>query len=187
MGDLETKLGANANLLITYDGTSWNSRSGDVPITASLGILVSMSAATEVIFEGQAWADGSITLAAGSNLIGLPVNDARVTNVSDIIGLFAANTVSSVIVASGGTFEAVSAAGAASDGPVAGDAAYLVIATAAGSATLSGDGWSQRCRRCRTNRTCWLLQLTTRHRSLMSTVPSLTKSPDSQKKGSVSR
>ena len=142
VGDLETKLGANANLLITYDGTSWNSRSGDVPITASLGILVSMSAATEVTFEGQAWADGSISLAAGSNLIGLPVNDARVTNVSDIIGLFAAGTVSSVIVASGGTFEAVSAAGAASDGPVAGDAAYLVIATAAGSATLSGDGWS---------------------------------------------
>ena len=31
---------------------------------------------------------------------------------------------------------------AADDAAVAGDAAYLVIATAAGSATLSGDGWS---------------------------------------------
>ena len=41
VGDLETMLGNNVNLLITYDGTSWNSRSDDVMITATLGILVS--------------------------------------------------------------------------------------------------------------------------------------------------
>ena len=35
VGDLETKLGDNVNLLITYDGTSWNSRSSGVAITAS--------------------------------------------------------------------------------------------------------------------------------------------------------
>ena len=142
VGDLETKLGANVNLLITYDGTSWNSRSDDVMITASLGILVSMSAETAVTFDGHAWADGSISLAAGSNLIGLPLNDARVTNVSDISGLFGAGVVTSVIVSSGGEFQLVAAPGDAADGPVAGDAAYLVMASAAGSATLSGDGWS---------------------------------------------
>ena len=141
VGDLEAKLGDNVNLLITYDGTSWNSRSDDVMITATLGILVSLSAETMVTFEGNAWADSSVTLAAGSNLIGLPVNDPNVTMISDIIGLFSANTVSSVIVASGGEFQAVAAAGDAADGPVAGDAAYLVVATAAGSAMLSGDGW----------------------------------------------
>ena len=138
MGDLETKLGDNVNLLITYDGTSWNSRSSGVAITASLGILVSMSAATEVTFEGQPWSDTMITLAAGSNLIGLPVNDPSVTMASQIGGLFAAGTVSSVIVASEGSFKAVSAT---DDVAVAGDAAYLVVATAAGSAMLSGDGW----------------------------------------------
>ncbi len=141
VGDLETKLGDSVNLLITYDGTSWNSRSSDVAITASLGILVSLSAETTVIFEGQAWADTTVTLAAGSNLIGLPVNDARVTNISDIAGLFAAGSVTSVIVSSGGEFQLVAAAGDPADGPVAGDAAYLVMASAAGSATLSGDGW----------------------------------------------
>ena len=139
VGDLETKLGDNANLLITYDGSSWNSRSSDVMITASLGILVSMSAETTVTFEGHAWADTMVTLAAGSNLIGLPVNDSNVTMASQISGLFAAGTVSSVIVAEGGSFKAATAA---DDAAVAGDAAYLVIATAAGSATLSGDGWS---------------------------------------------
>ena len=141
VGDLETMLGDNVNLLITYDGTTWNSRSDDVMITATLGILVSMSAETMVTFEGNAWADSSITLAAGSNLIGLPVNDPNVTMISDIIGLFSANTVSSIIVSSGGEFQLVAAAGDAADGPVAGDAAYLVVATAAGSAMLSGDGW----------------------------------------------
>ena len=142
VGDLRTKLGANVNLLITYDGSTWNSRSSDVAITGSLGILASMSAETTVTFEGQPWADTTVTLAAGSNLIGLPVNDARVTNASDISGLFATGTVSSVIVSSGGEFQLVAAAGDAADGPVAGDAAYLVIASAAGSATLSGEGWS---------------------------------------------
>ena len=139
VGDLETKLGANVNLLITYDGSTWNSRSSGVAITASLGILVSTSAETTVTFEGRSWADTTVTLAAGSNLIGLPVNDARVTNASDISGLFAAGTVSSVIAASGGSFKAATAA---DDIAVAGDAAYLVIAAAAGSATLTGDGWS---------------------------------------------
>ena len=138
VGQLEAKLGASANLLITYDGTTWNSRSSDVAITASLGILVSMSAETTVVFEGQPWADTTITLAAGSNLIGLPVNDPSVTMASQIGGLFATGTVSSVIVASGGSFTAVTAT---DDAAVAGDAAYLVIATAAGTATLSGDGW----------------------------------------------
>ena len=141
VGDLEAKLGANVNLLITYDGTTWNSRSDDVMITATLGILVSMAAETTVTFEGNAWADGSISLAAGSNLIGLPLNDPDVTMISDIMGLFGANAVSSVIVASGGEFQLVAAAGDAADGPVAGDAAYLVMASAEASAAVMGDGW----------------------------------------------
>ena len=90
VGDLETMLGNNVNLLITYDGTSWNSRSDDVMITATLGILVSLSAETSVTFEGHAWGDGSsmISLQAGSNLIGLPVDVEGVDMISDIKGLF---------------------------------------------------------------------------------------------------
>ena len=138
VGDLADAL-ANENLLITYDGANWNSRSSGVMITASLGILISMSASEDITFEGNAWADTSITLAAGSNLVGLPVNDASVTNVSDISGLFAAGVVQTVIFAADGSFKV---AAAADDAAVAGHAAYLVVATVAGSATLSGDGWS---------------------------------------------
>ena len=143
VGDLETMLGNNVNLLITYDGTSWNSRSDDVMITATLGILVSLSAETSVTFEGHAWGDGSsmISLQAGSNLIGLPVDVEGVDMISDIKGLFDEGVVTNIIVSSGGEFQLVAAAGDAADGPVAGDAAYLVMASAAASAAVMGDGW----------------------------------------------
>ena len=143
VGNLETKLGDNVNLLITYDGTTWNSRSSDVMITGDLGILVSMAAETTVTFTGYAWGDGAATvsLSAGSNLIGLPVNDPDIVNISDIAGQFAEGTVTNVIASSGGEFQLIAAAGDPGDGPVAGDAAYLVMASVAGSADLMGDGW----------------------------------------------
>ena len=143
VGDLETMLGNNVNLLITYDGTTWNSRSDDVMITATLGILVSLSAETSVTFEGNAWDDGSsmISLQAGSNLIGLPVDVEGVDMISDIKGLFDEGVVTNIIVSSGGEFKLVAAAGDAADGPVAGDAAYLVMASAAADAAVMGDGW----------------------------------------------
>ena len=81
VGDLKTMLGAAANLLIVYDYAtrSWNSSSDSVPITADLGIVLSMSAKKTVVFRGDAWGDrtSEIRLQAGSNLIGLPVNDSR--------------------------------------------------------------------------------------------------------------
>ena len=143
VGNLETMLGDNVNLLITYDGTSWNSRSSDMMITADLGILVSLSAEETITFKGNAWGagDSMINLRAGSNLVGLPVNDPAVAMISDIIGLFDEGVVSSIIVSSGGEFQLVTAAGDAADGPVAGDAAYLVIASADASAMVSGAGW----------------------------------------------
>ena len=143
VGDLEAKLGDNVNLLLTYDGTTWNSRSDDVMITATLGILLSLSAGTSVTFEGHAWDDGSsmISLQAGNNLIGLPVDVEGVDMISDIMGIFDQGVVSSIIVTSGGNFKLVAAAGDDADGPVAGDAAYYVIASAEASAPVMGDGW----------------------------------------------
>ena len=144
VGDLKTKLGANVILLITHHGgNDWRSNNSDVPITAGRGIIVSLGAETTVTFEGRPWGNGSsmINLEIGNNLIGLPVNDDRVTNISDIMGLFSAGTISSIIMFSDGKPQLVTAAGDPTDGPVAGDAAYYVIASAAGSAAVSGAGW----------------------------------------------
>ena len=146
VSDLKAMLGDSVSVASVYDTAagSWNSRSDDVAITADLGIYLVMIAAKEIAFEGQPWGNGTsmINLSAGTNLIGLPVNDPTVTNVSDIIGLFAPDVVASVIFSTAGEFVSVAVAGDPADGPVAGDAAYIVMASAAGSATLSGDGWS---------------------------------------------
>ena len=148
VGDLKTMLGSAASLLIVYDYAtrSWNSRSDNVPITADLGIVLSMSAKKTVVFRGNAWGDGTseIRLQVGSNLIGLPVNIPTVKNVSDIIGLFDRDIVSNIIVSTGaGQFGTVGRAGDPADGPVRGDAAYLVIAGASATttATVTGTGW----------------------------------------------
>ena len=145
VGDLKAKIGSGASFLIVRDHAEgrWNPRGDDMMITADLGIIVSMNAASEVTFEGHPWGtDGEamISLKSGQNLIGLPLNDSRVTNISDISSLFGAGVVTTIVAASGGEFKPVSAGGA-DDGPVAGDAAYLVIASADGTATVTGAGW----------------------------------------------
>ena len=146
VGNLKTKIGDGVALAIVYDSAtgSWNSRSDDMAITSSLGIILSMSAEATVTFDGDTWDGGvsTISLSAGPNLIGLPVNAPNVTNVSDIAGLFAANVVSTVVVSTDDGFKSVGAPGDAGDGPVMGDAAYLVTASAAGNAVLIGDGWT---------------------------------------------
>ena len=147
VGDLKTKIGAAVDLAIVYDSAtgSWNSRSDDVAITSSLGIILSMSAEATVTFDGDTWDGGvsTISLSAGANLIGLPVKDPRVINVSNIAGLaIPAGIVSSVVVSTDDGFKSVGAAGDPGDGPVMGDAAYLVTASAAGNIALTGDGWT---------------------------------------------
>ena len=141
--DLKMKLGDAVNLVIVYDHAtgSWNSRSDDVAITADLGVVLSMASATMLTLEGEAWDDGvsMISLQAGPNLVGLPVNDPRVTNVSDIAGLFDEGVVLTITVSTDAGFELVSDT---MDPAVMGDAAYLVTASADGDATLLGDGWS---------------------------------------------
>ena len=192
LADLKTMIGDAVDLAIVYDSAtgSWNSRSDDMAITSSLGIILSMSAEATVTFDGDTWDGGvsTISLSAGPNLIGLPVNAPNVTNVSTIAGLFAANVVSTVVVSTDDGFKSVGAAGDAGDGPVMGDAAYLVNGkccwkTLSSSVTVGLTVLAQALRQSRSLGT----MLTIRHLSLMSMVPSLMKSPDSQEKDSVSR
>ena len=100
-----------------------------------------MGSAATYTFEGAAWDGGAsmISLQVGPNLIGLPVNDPRVTNVSDIAGLFTEGVVSNIVISTDDGFKLVSDT---NDAAVMGDAAYLVTASEAGTATLLGDGWT---------------------------------------------
>ena len=145
VGDLKTMIGDAVSLAIVYDGatSSWNSNSDTVAITADLGIILVMGAEASVPFEGTVWGDGisMITLGAGLNLIGLPVNDPRVVNVSDLITL-AAGAISGIVLSTDDGFASVSAVDKTADGPVMGDAAYLVTASPATTIALLGSGWS---------------------------------------------
>ena len=146
VGALKIALGDSVSIAAVYDTTlpgSWNSKSDDVAITADLGILLLTTAEITHTFEGQPWGGGAsmINLQAGSNFIGLPVDDPRITNASDIITV-AAGAIASITVVTEDGFTLVAAAGDAGDGPVMGDAAYLVTATSATTIPLLGEGWS---------------------------------------------
>ena len=145
VGDLKTMLGDAVNHATIIESTGrLNTRSDEVAITADLGILLSMNAEATVTFKGDAWGGGTstISLHVGTNVIGLPVNDPRVTNVSDIAGLFGSDVVTSVIVAVDDGFKVVIAAGDPGDGPVMGDVGYWVTAASAATAPVIGTGWS---------------------------------------------
>ena len=138
VGSLRTALGdAVTSLIVRQDG-SWEPDSDDVMVTSDLGIYLVATSDITATFEGDAWEDTTVSLEAGANLVGLPVNDPSVTMAGDISGLFADGVVLSITAGSGGQYTTVSAT---SDVAVAGDAAYYISASAAGSATLTGDGW----------------------------------------------
>ena len=150
VGDLKEELGDAVSVITVRtppgSAASWDSSSGneDVMITADLGIILSMTAEVSLTFEGTAWDGGGISmisLNAGRNLVGLPVDDPRVVNVSDIITI-AAGAVVNIVVSTDDGFAAVGAPGDAADGPVMGDAAYLITATSATTIPLLGEGWS---------------------------------------------
>ena len=146
VSDLKAELGGDTNVSLlagVFDG-AWDFAGDDVPITADLGLLVNVREDTTVSFEGRPWGEGASMInlkGGGLNLVGLPLNDARVTNVSDIMTI-SGGAVTNIIVLSDGEYQLVTAAGDPADDAVAGDVAYLVSAATDTSISVMGDGWS---------------------------------------------
>ena len=158
ISDLYEKLGGetNVNNLITRDAASdrWNSylgsqsqaRVGDKTLTDDLGILAVMKNEVTVQLSGDPLGtDGvsSIMLEAGTNLVGVPLKDSRITNVSDLLGLDGIeDNVSYVIVSDGGEYRTVTRAGDPGDVAVTGGQSFILQATEAATVTITGDGWA---------------------------------------------
>ena len=146
VSDLKAELGGDTNVSLlagVFDG-AWDFAGDDMPITADLGLLVNVREDTTVSFEGRPWGEGASMInlkGGGLNLVGLPLNDARVTNVSDIMTI-SGGAVTNIIVLSDGEYQLVTAAGDPADDAVAGDVAYLVSAATDTSISVMGDGWS---------------------------------------------
>ena len=144
VGDLKAALGANViSIIVHRGGDDYDADSDDVAITGDLGLILVTSGAIEHTFEGSPWGGGSsmITLAKDANLIGLPLDVEGVDMVSDIFGLFDTGVVLAITIASNGDFPRVDGPTDPDDTAVKGDAAYLVVASAAGTASVSGSGW----------------------------------------------
>jgi hypothetical protein len=158
IADLYDALGGadTVNLLITYnrDTHQWNSYLGDESsggaadrvLTDDLGIVATLKMPVTVRIGGdELGSDGmsSIRLIQGKNLVGLPLNDSRITRVSDLLTLegFVDNA-PAVTVSDNGRFKSVEKAEDDGDISVTGGQAFIIDVLEDATVTISGDGWN---------------------------------------------
>ena len=157
VGDLYNALGgADAvNLLITHNPRtqSWHSylgeasrgTSADTVLTDSQGIIADMKTPVSLHLDGNALgSNGSsfITLHPGTNLVGVPLKDPRITRVSDLFALEGiGGNVSAITVTQNETFQTVEQAGDAGDIPITGGQSFILNAWEETTVAVSGQGW----------------------------------------------
>ena len=157
VADLYDALGGadTLNWLITHDSQTqiWYGYFGeadrgtvaDSVLTDQTGILAGMKTPVSVRLGGDALGmDGmsAITLTPGLNLLGLPLNDPRITRVSDLFALGGiGGVVHAIILTDNGEFKLVGRAGDAGDIPVTGGGAFILIVQGAAMIPIIGDGW----------------------------------------------
>ena len=143
------------NLLITYDpatqgwrsylGDSSRGTSADTILTDNQGIIADMKAPVSLHLDGDALgSNGSsfITLHPGTNLVGVPLRDSRITRVSDLLALEGiGGNVSAITVLNNGTFQTVKQAGDVGDIPITGGQSFILNAWEETTVAISGQGW----------------------------------------------
>ena len=158
IADLYDALGgaSSVSLLITLDpqsqqwkgyfGTGDRGSSADKVLTDDLGIIAVLIAPTSVQLSGEGLGtngSSSITLYAGMNLVGVPLNDSRITSVSDLLGLEGMkDNITLAIVSDNGEFKLAERAGDSGDIPVTGGQSFILVAKSAATVEISGAGWS---------------------------------------------
>ena len=157
VGDLYNALGgADAvNLLITHDPETqvWHSYLGepsrgtvaDTILADHQGIIADMKTPVSLQLDGDALGSNgssSITLHPGTNLVGVPLRDPRITRVSDLFALEGiGGNVPAITVLNNGTFQTVKQAGDAGDISITGGQSFILNAREATTAAISGQGW----------------------------------------------
>ena len=158
IADLYDALGgaSTVSLLITLDpqaqrwvgyfGTGDRGSSADKVLTDDLGIIAVMIAPASVQLSGDALGtngSSSITLHPGMNLVGVPLNDSRITRVSDLLALEGMNdNITLAIVSDNGEFKLTESAGDSGDIAVTGGQSFILVAQRAAPVEITGVGWS---------------------------------------------
>ena len=144
-------------LIITLDSQKqeWfvylNPSNRDTPadreLTHDMGILVDMRIPVKVHLTGSPLGtDGNstITLNPDYNLVGLPLKDSRLTNVSDLFTLEGIGGNSAVVFfTDNGEFKVSVRGEGPDDMPIIGGQAFILDTRRAARVTISGDGWTR--------------------------------------------
>ena len=155
IGDLYDALGgSNVNFLITYDpvaqewfayfGDADRGGPGDRAVTDGMGILVGMLVPVRVRLNGNPLvSDGNypLTFHPGLNLVGLPLEDARINRVSDLFTLDGlGGNAHAIVLTDGGEFKLVARAGDPGDIPVREGQGFIIIVQRTAQVRISGGG-----------------------------------------------
>ena len=157
VGALYDALGGmnTVNLLITHNpktqewhsylGESSRGTSADTVLTDNQGIIADMKTPVSLQLDGNALGrNGSslITLHPGTNLLGMPLQDSRITRVSDLLALEGIrDNASTITVLNNGTFQTVEQAGDVGDILITGGQSFILNAREATTVAISGQGW----------------------------------------------
>ena len=161
VGDFYDLLGEEyVNFIITYDPESggsgmWRSYLGvrdrgysvDREISQDMGLVVVMKQSASLEIEGAMWqSEGRsyMELNSGINLVGMPIKDDRVRNVSDLLRLegIRDNVTSIIVMSDKGNFEVVSQFGDAGDFQLSGDRAIIMLAQKNAVIEFLGTAWA---------------------------------------------
>ena len=157
VSDLYAALGGAGavNFLVTYDakaqqwfgyfGTQDTGSQADRELTADTGIIAGLFSAVSVYLSGTVLGtDGvsSVGFTPGLNVVGLPLRDARLNRVSDLLNLDGLlGNAHVVILTEGGEFKLVGRVDDPGDIAITGGQAFIVIVERSVTVTLSGEGW----------------------------------------------
>lgn len=157
VSDLYAELGGTStvNFLITYDSRAqeWRSYSvpsdkggpGDARFTDDKGVIASLRNPVSIRLRGSALGKNgtsTITLSKGHNLVGLPLDDSRITHVSDLLTLTGiSGNVPVIILTDGKEFKLVRRAGDPGDIEIIGGQSFIMTAQQAATVPVSGVGW----------------------------------------------
>ena len=157
VSDLYDALGSadTVHWLATYDSVTeeWFGYFGeldsgtpaDSALTDQTGILANMKISISVRLAGDALGTdgmGALTLNQGLNLVGLPLNDAGITRVSDLFALEGnARNVDIIIVTANGEFKAVGRVDDPGDIEITGGQGFIVIVQQPATVPIIGTGW----------------------------------------------
>ena len=157
VADLYDALGgtSNVNFLITYDSQQgWLSffvpsdkgGSADVRLTDDKGVIAGLRTPVSVHLQGTALGTNgtsTITLNPGLNVVGLPLDDSRITRVSDLLMLNGiSGNVPVIILTDGGEFKLVGRPGDPGDIEITGGQSFIMTAGRAETVSISGVGWT---------------------------------------------